>query len=259
MSVSRRDLARQSVWFVACIGLLLTALSLSWQSIARADYLYPLWYEWLHISDHIDQFAPQNQQGKLGLDALPAESHHQLFHQIRQSVHRDGDGLRDITYQSASGRVHLLNAEEVVHLHDVARLITLLGHASDWIMPATLILVLLLTLAEISVRWRRQIALLLSLVLLATALVLVLGPTRVFYAMHVWIFPPENPWFFLLSRFTHDDANEGPPAIWCYCVCRSCGGFGLVGGIAFIIVVLSAPIKSLAGTEKLIADDCSGG
>lgn len=222
MSVSRRDLARQSVWFVACIGLLLTALSLSWQSIARADYLYPLWYEWLHISDHIDQFAPQNQQGKLGLDALPAESHHQLFHQIRQSVHRDGDGLRDITYQSASGRVHLLNAEEVVHLHDVARLITLLGHASDWIMPATLILVLLLTLAEISVQWRRQIALLLSLVLLATALVLVLGPTRVFYAMHVWIFPPENPWFFYYQDSLMTTLMKAPQ---------------LFGAIAFAVLV----------------------
>lgn len=196
MNRSSRSVLQQAMWLVACLGLLLSSLSLSWQSLARADYLYPLWYEQLQIAEHIAQFAPQNTMGKQGLETLPAHTHQQLFRDIRHAVHRHGEGLSDISYRYADRDIALLHADEIVHLEDVARLITLLEKASDWLMPLTLVLVLLLSVAQVKIRWRQQLLILFGVVLLVAAIVMTLGPTHVFYTLHVWIFPPENPWFF---------------------------------------------------------------
>lgn len=243
MNPFSRNLVQQSMWFVACLGLLLSSLSLSWQTMARADYLYPLWYEQLNIAQHIDVFAPQNSMGKMGLDTLSAAEHQQLFRDIRQAVHRQGEGLQDIYYDYHEQSIALLHHDEVVHLNDVARLITLLERASDWLMPLTLVLVMLLSLAQVSIQWRRQIAILLGVVGVTVFLVIALGPTQVFYTLHIWIFPPENPWFFYYQDSLMTTLMKAPQLFGAIAVAIALGGLLWLSALLALLWLYQRQLK----------------
>lgn len=247
MRLSRRSLysvVQQIIWFIACLGLLLSALALSWHSIARADYLYPLWYQQLSIDEHINTFAPQNNRGKFGLELLPPEEHFELFREIRQAVHHHGQGLESISYSTPSGEQQLLlHADEVVHLQDVARLITLLEQVSEWLMPMTIILVLLLSMTQVAVNWRRQALILFLLVALTIAAILLIGPTHVFYTLHVWIFPPENPWFFYYQDSLMTTLMKAPQLFGAIAIAIALGGLLWLAALLALLWLYQRQLK----------------
>lgn len=183
-----------SVWLLFVIASLWLAISLSWWVYARFDYGYSFWYDQLAIGSHIQRYAPKHPD-KADFAQLPKEQHVEAFRQIRQAVHESGAGLEQIRYRGANGDKALLDTAEIQHLRDVARLLDLAALAF-W--P---VLVLWAALAWYLGRrplppWRFRVGALAGLAILGLAIFTVVGAKQVFYTLHVWLFPPENQWFF---------------------------------------------------------------
>jgi hypothetical protein len=183
-----------SVWLLFVIASLWLAVSLSWWVYARFDYGYSFWYDQLAIGAHIQRYVPKHPD-KADFAQLPKEQHVEAFRQIRLAVHDGGTGLAQIRYPGAKGDKALLDAAEVQHLRDVAHL---LDRAALAFWP---VLVLWAGLAWYLGRrplppWRFRAAALAGLAMLVLVTFAVVGAKQIFYTLHVWLFPPENQWFF---------------------------------------------------------------
>jgi hypothetical protein len=176
----------------------LAALWLAWRGLAAVDFLYPAWYRVLDIHGHVQQFAPENRY-KRGFELTTPDERQRLFAEVVDAIHADGRGLAALSYHGPDGRPldSLFRQPEVQHLKDVARLVGALAPAG-WLAVAWVIVHLAL------VAWRRwpvpplgrMLAASLGVVLAGLVVVLALGPRRVFYHLHEWVFPPDHPWFF---------------------------------------------------------------
>ena len=233
-----RDTGRGLVWLAYGLCCVWLALALSWWLYARLDYSYPLWYSLMDIDQHIAEYAPHNAR-KPGFAQLPPDQHQQAFAQISQAVHDQGRGLSGITYPGPSGMpIPLLTRDEVLHLQDVADLLGL-GTAVSWFMA-----LLWLPLAVWSARagpptHRARVAA--AGVAAGPLLVwlLVQGPKAVFYQLHIWLFPPEHPWFFYWEQSLMSTLMKAPY---------------LFGGIAVVLAVAAvvlAPVLFLLGNTLI--------
>ncbi len=188
---------RYCLWPLLLTGQLLAVSLLAWHLLAQVNFGYPLAYKLLSIESHIQVYGPQNRHKAHFAQTSPAE-HRALFGEITRAVQNGGKGLADIHYRLPDGRTApLMREPEVIHLRDVANLITVFYQAG---LIGAGVWVLMLGFA----RWQRlpmpspaRIAagFLLALVIAGVA-VAALGPTRVFYWLHELIFPDEHEWFF---------------------------------------------------------------
>lgn len=186
-----------AIWYLGQIVLFLVALSTAWWIHYETDFFYRVWYQPLGIKENIDRYGPQNRFKHFFADTQ-RQDHLRMFHSINVAVHNRGHGLADIHYITGEGYADtLLHDAEIIHLQDVARLIEGLK-----IVAATAVMVTVLLIGWL--RWRAQrlpslrrtwLVCLVSVCVLLTT-VLVLGPTRVFYRFHDWLFPEGHQWFF---------------------------------------------------------------
>lgn len=185
------------LWPVFLLCHWLTAGFFAWHLLAQVDFVYSGAYHWLDIESHIAEFGPQNRHRQDFADTSPTQ-HKILFAEINSAIHRDPMALEAITYTTSSGqRYSLLHRDEILHLKDVARLID----GVYWLGFAALALTLLTGTGlwrGRAVFPRARVVVAGTLVLIAStgAVVLAMGPKQVFYHLHVWIFPPDHPWFF---------------------------------------------------------------
>lgn len=196
---TRMKLSHQAVYDgLYGLLLLLVSLSLAWILMFKFDFFYGLWHDYGGIKEGIDRYGPQN-AFKPGFGETTRDQRVEAFRQINLAVHRGGEGLADIRYQSpTSGGVQtLLREPELVHLQDVANLIADLR----WLVLAVCVLWPLAALLY----FRRYAALptlkfqALGLLICAAVVGLLLlgfGAENVFNALHIWLFPKENQWFF---------------------------------------------------------------
>lgn len=191
---NNRPLA-QLAWFSYALTATLLAISLVWGVYSKGDYGYSFWYEKLDIAEHIQTYGPHNRY-RDGFERLQREDYEQLFAQITRAVHNRGAGLSTITYQPPGmPATTLLHHDEVVHLQDVADLIYL-GSIAFWVLLLCWLPLAwtVYRLGAPQIKWRLTSA---ALPLVAILLwLLIAGPKAVFYQLHIWLFPPENPWFF---------------------------------------------------------------
>lgn len=188
---------RYLLWPLLLTAHLLAAALLAWHLMAQVNFAYPLGYQWLDVATHIQTYGPQNRY-KDHFEHTPESEHHRLFSEITHAIQTGGQGLANIQYTLPNGQQEsLLRPAEVVHLEDVANLVQ--GVYRLGLAGAA---VLLLTLSYALYRRRRLppprkllTGFAIATVSLAT-LVLLLGPVRVFYRMHDYVFPDDNPWFF---------------------------------------------------------------
>nr|WP_324259432.1 DUF1461 domain-containing protein [Cellvibrio fontiphilus] len=184
-------------WPVFFTCQLISLALLSWHLLAQFHFAYPLGYRLLGLDQHIAEFAPQN-RFKDDFEFTASEEHWRLFGEISDAVQNSGKGLQAISYQQQNGRnTPLMHEAEVIHLQDVANLIDrfyLLG-----------LIGLTVWLGMIGLaRWKtylppttKKVMLgFLSSALAIAAVVMLLGPTAVFYWLHVQVFPEGHQWFF---------------------------------------------------------------
>lgn len=222
------------LWLVSA---LLSALFLSWKLLAANDFLYPTFYDWAGIEATIAEYAPQNRY-RDGFEQTTRAERERLFAAIGDAIHEKGRGLESLAYHDAQGRplAPLLHQQEITHLRDVARLVAGFSRAG-WLALATLALT---TLALWRLHWPipRPKRLLGGTVLAGVGLGLSLaaiGPTRVFYTLHEWLFPPDHPWFFYYQDSLMSTMMRAPVL------------FGYIGAALAILaaVILSAMLAGI--------------
>lgn len=182
------------VFFIAQLGAL--AL-ISWHLAAQVHFAYPLGYKLLGLEKHIAEYAPLNRYKEDFEYNTPAD-HWRLFGEIADAVQDSGRGLQNISYTLADGRTTgLMHEAEIIHLQDVANLI------DDFYQFGWICLVIWLVLMALVV-WQKWIppsskkvlaGFVIGLALISLVIIL-LGPTDVFYWLHVKIFPDDHEWFF---------------------------------------------------------------
>jgi hypothetical protein len=216
----------------------LAALWLSWRALALVDFGYPVFYDALDIAGHIDTFGPQN-RFKSGFESTTRAERLRLFGEIVGAIHDGGAGLDAIRYHGPDGRPIdlLLRAPEVGHLQDVANLVSRLAPAG-WLAVAWAGIHLLLIRRR---GWRvPRLRHLLGASLLVTAacvaVVVAIGPRRVFYWMHELVFPPDHPWFFYYQDSLMSTMMKAPDL------------FAAIAALLLIIaLMLYAALLALAG------------
>jgi hypothetical protein len=193
-----RRRTRSVLWVLLLLAAVPASLLAAWQLLARAEFLYPLWYEVIGIDRTIAEYGPKNHYRE-HFQLTTKNERARLFAAIVAAIHDAGRGLENLSYRDARGTVlgPLLRPPEITHLRDVARLI-------DWLYRLGLgaALVWLLALAWL---WRLRLpppplarhlaALGLGVAVLALGVV-AFGAKRVFYAAHTLIFPSGHQWFF---------------------------------------------------------------
>ncbi len=196
-------------------GVLLwvVALWLAWLALAAVEFLYPLAYGWLDIGTTLQTYVPQNRFGKQDYPVSDMAQHMQHFAAISHAIHFQGAGLAQLSYHDAQGKVLglLLTRDEVLHLQDVARLVT--GGMAVGAVATLLWLAWLVPMAKQG--WHLPS---LSVLLLGSAGVLVVlaavlsafGFESVFYALHRWIFPADHAWFFYYQDSLMSSLMQAP-------------------------------------------------
>lgn len=187
----------RALWTLYFFNLLIASIFIAWFAMKEANYLFPYGYRLLNIAETVKQYGPENRFRK-GFEKTTEAERFRIFSQIVDAVHEDGKGLTEITYHDNSGSVidTFLTAAEIKHLQDVSKLFDV-GKYLGWFSLSCPFLLWFLKKSAVEIPKLRRV--MLSAVggtLVTTLLVLVIGPTRLFYAIHELIFPPQHQWFF---------------------------------------------------------------
>lgn len=228
------------------LSLTISAFTLAWHSLRVADFAYPMLYEIMSIDEHIAKWGPRN-RFRDGFETTEREQHFAYFAAITEAVHNQGEGLESLRYRDGHGTPHpLLRHSEIIHLRSVARLIDIL-YMAGWIALGTM----LLTGAALRAM-KRPVPPLSRIFLwtgIATAgaavITLFVGPTRVFYTAHHWVFPPGEQWYFTYPESLMTTMMKAPD---------------LFGGIAVLLLAATLFYFGLlmAGAKRIIGQGVSG-
>ncbi len=209
------------------LSVWLTAFFLTWIVLAQFNFGYSVWYRVLHIDQLIQTTAPHHYY-KPSFQWTNAAEHARLFKEINIAVNHNGNHLADIQYYNARDHIHesMLNRDEILHLQDVSHLI----QKGQWLGIGAVLTYLLCLLIFYRLKWKipsikNTLVTFAGLLLVITAAVFLLGPTRVFYQFHMWIFPPGHRWFFFYEESLMSLMMDAPD---------------LFGYIAATLVVLSS-------------------
>ena len=191
-------------WVLLSVCLLVIVCWLGWQGMKFQQFHFDFLYDSMGIADHIAQYAPQNRHF-LGFEQLSKVQHVELFHGIVNAIHQNGQGLSELSFSSSYGVQPLLTQAEVVHLVDVARLITVFNYFA---LCAAIGATSLISFVLLSYRTRpldqrfpplsrRGLLSVYGVFVIILMLNLfIFGPTRVFYWLHDLVFPAQHQWFF---------------------------------------------------------------
>jgi hypothetical protein len=170
---------------------------LSWHLLAQFHFAYPLGYQLLNLNTHIAEFAPQNRY-KDDFEFTMPEDHWCLFGEISDAVQASGHGLREISYRLKNGETTaLMHDAEIIHLQDVANLIDVFYITGTICLLIWIALIFFARQQKLNLPAVKKVLLgFLTGFAAITALILIIGPTDVFYWLHVQVFPDGHQWFF---------------------------------------------------------------
>ena len=198
-TVTRKpEIAAAGTWLLITLLAFITASFLAWQILKIQNFNYGFWYDTIAIDQTITRYGPEN-RNRDHFELTNKPEHERLFAAIVTAIHNGGEGLKEITYHHPSGKEidTLLTEPEVVHLQDVANLVTVFY----WVGGISLILTPLLTLLALrrglSFPALKKLAISWLVVIGAISLAtVIIGPVKVFYQLHIWIIPKDHQWFF---------------------------------------------------------------
>ena len=202
---------------VLSLALFCSSFYLAWQINALNNFLYSTWYEILDIQKAIDRYGPQN-KFRDGFEKLDKTEHVQLFNGIVKAIQNKGEGLKQLEYRKANSKEKLLTNAEIIHLQDVANLITKIKYLAIAGVVIAVVLIGVMFLTNIKITTLRSHLLGgVGMIVILTVLLFFVGPTEVFYWGHELIFPDNHQWFFyyeesLMSTMMKAPALFGPIA-----------------------------------------------
>ncbi|MBO1926495.1 DUF1461 domain-containing protein [Thiomicrorhabdus sp. 6S2-11] len=186
-------------------------LWLGWHLLAQFNFLYPLWHDYASIGANIDHYSPLN-KFRHEFALTDRETRFAMFAGIVEAIHQHGQGLQDLTYPTSKGMVPLLRSPEIIHLQDVANLIDLLNKLALWLWAVWLVVSYLIVTHSKTTFINTKNSLLNLIIGLgvAIAVVLIIGAKKVFYQMHIWIFPDDHQWFFYYQESLMSTMMKAP-------------------------------------------------
>lgn len=171
------------------------SLLVSWHICSLYDFFYPQLYHWLNISQHINQYAPENIY-KYGFQLTSTQERLEIFSNIVDAINNNGLGLDKITYRPKGmvSSIQFLRKEEIEHLLDVKHFVSIfniIGIVSG-------ILFFLITLYKNENKSEKNTLINIMSITLFSACLLSsnIWFEDVFYALHEFLFPKDNQWFF---------------------------------------------------------------
>lgn len=182
--------------------LLISSVFIAWVAMAQINFAYPLLHSVMGIDEHVAKYGPQNRY-RHGFEHTDKTEHERLFAAIVDAIHNNGEGLDKLIYHKSDGQPvrALLRKPEIIHLQDVSHVINAFYLVSCFAILFTSALVLVFKLKNIALpSIKQQIIGILSFSGVCLALVLIIGPVKVFYALHVLIFPDNHQWFFFYQE-----------------------------------------------------------
>ncbi len=213
-------------WGIYSLCGLICAFFISWLLLTKVNFGYAWLHDTMGIQQHSRQYGPQNRH-RHSFQYTSKSEHIRLFAAINTAIHHQGEGLAEIQYYHPSGKVidSLLHRAEVIHLQDVANLLDFLKYLGGaacllWLLLAAIYRLNLLPEPSL----KQQTKSIISLVGLTTIGVLIIGPVKVFYSFHEWIFPQNHQWFFYYQESLMTILMKAPD---------------LFGAIAILITVLA--------------------
>lgn len=252
MSRDRDLLAGKTGVVGASAGLLalclVASLAVSWWLLSLMDFAYPVWYRVLEIEQTVADHAPLNEY-RPGFEATTPDDHRRLFGEILAAVNRGGRGLEAIQYDPAgeADSRSLLREAEIIHLRDVAGLVSLLhwgGGLSLVLLPLLLVLGRRHGFRPVAARW--LMAGLGGVLAVGAVVVAAIGPVTVFYAAHEWIFPADHQWFFYYEESLMTMLMQAPNLF-------------LPLGLSWIGLTLVLLASAWVGLNRILRAGCSVG
>lgn len=183
---------------ILLITLIYYALFAGWYLSYSNYFFFPIIYQMSDVHGNILKYAPQNRQGKSDFVFVDGSVHLKVFAEMLRAVEHEGRGLEDITYPVGhNSKKQFLTREEIVHLQDVADLLSMLR--SFWRLMLVIMLVTIGTMIYgryppyymSTLAWSGFFAG--GLVWLA---VKKFGFIAIFYGMHRMVFPEGHKWLF---------------------------------------------------------------
>lgn len=183
--------------FILALSGLLVALALSWLVLSAVNFSYPVWHDHASVGWAIEEYGGQN-RFKDGFDQTTREQRFELFAGIVRAINRGGEGLAELEYKVPGYPVQtLLRHPEVVHLQDVANLVTLGRYVAAVAFLFWLgIWFYLLRRGKPVPSLGIQMLTISGFVGVIALVVVIIGAKAVFYKLHEWIFPDNHEWFF---------------------------------------------------------------
>ncbi|QMU60218.1 MAG: DUF1461 domain-containing protein [Gammaproteobacteria bacterium] len=198
--------------FLLSISLFCVSFYIAWNLNAAANFLYSTWYEVLNLDETISKYAPDN-KFKNGFENTNQQQHIELFSGIVAGIQRDGEGLRDLSYldEEKNAKRTLLTDAEVVHLKDVATLVSKFKYLVIFGPLIVCIVFILMRTRKIPVaKFKRHLIGGVGVILALAVLVMLIGPTKIFYVGHELIFPNNHQWFFYYEESLMSTMMKAP-------------------------------------------------
>ncbi|MBL1294553.1 MAG: DUF1461 domain-containing protein [Thiotrichales bacterium] len=186
------------LWSITALFGLLLSLVLAWHILSPVSFFYSQWYDLLAVDENIAEYGPLN-RNRIGFETTSRAEHERLMGELVVAINNNGIGFEEINYHDNDGKVidSLLTAAELAHMRDVSHLVRWMKVCAVGL--ALLMVALLIALRKASVLMPSLPSLsvkMLGLVAVLVGGVLLIGPVKVFYQLHVWLFPDKNQWFF---------------------------------------------------------------
>lgn len=205
------------------------AIGISWIVLTPLNFGYQQLYSAINIDQHIATYAPKNIHKK-DFQQTDEQERFRLFADIVTAIHQQGEGLAGLAYHTPQGQRidSLLTHDEVLHLEDVAILIDRMRFLLLVLSVIFVGLLIWMYRSRQTMPSFRSILLSAIIALLAmTAIILLIGPHKVFYQLHIWAFPAEHKWFFFYEESLMSTMMKAPD---------------LFAYIAILLVLLALPI-----------------
>lgn len=226
------------VWlsFLLCIWL-------SWQTLAQVNFLYPIWHDYAGIGQNIDQYAPLNHY-KPGFEATSDDTRKQLFAGIVDAIQHQGKGLSHLNYSFQNQTIMLLRPAEIIHLQDVANLISWLNQITLWLFIAWIALLIYYIKKPLNLPKNNQAWYFLGAGLaLIGVLLWLFGAKEVFYQLHIWIFPNNHQWFFYYQDSLMSTMMKAPDLFGYIAIILLLFGLGFLSILQFSLPRLLRPLR----------------
>ena len=185
--------------FIFCLSLFYTAIFFSWQTLSLIDFGYSSLYDRLDIDEMAQKYPPANEDiNKRMFIFTEREEHERLFGEIVKSINNGGVGLEDIVFRIPQTKqaFTLLNREEVLHLVDVADVVTWFKRGAYFFMlAAAACFAAMLRLGISPARLRIAIPATVGFLGASGLLIQLVGAKAVFYFLHEVVFTGSK-WFF---------------------------------------------------------------